>query len=475
MFEFLEASKNVLGINERNLVYLRRYNKKRGRKIADDKLLTKKILKKAGILTPEVYGIIRNDKELMNFDWNKLPNSFVIKPKCGTGGAGIIVIFGKSKKTGNWVKADGSQLSVNQLQLHITNILDGTFSLKNKSDFAIIEERVRMHPVFKRYSFRGIPDVRILVFNKVPIMAELRLPTRISGGTANLHAGGVGVGIDMCTGVTTNAILYDNIIDRHPDTNLPLSGIKIPFWTQMLRLAVKAQSYIPLGYMGIDIVVDREKGPMVLEVNARPGLAIQIANLEGLKGRLKRVAGIKVKNIERGIRLAKDLFGGEVEEEIEEISGRQVISTVEYVRFYKIDGTKGPLCKVKIDTGAYLSSIGKDLAFELGYKDAYDYFYSLGFKTVFDDLEEARRVMNEYRKKVARHPDLLGIALAKSSVGVGRELRPLILLNFELSGVKVKSMCTIADRTGLMYRAIIGRSDLKDFLIDPLKKTRKIF
>lgn len=475
MFETIEATKNILGINERNLRYLRRYNSRKARKIADDKLLTKRVLKKAGISTPEVYAVIRKHNDLLKFRWDKLPNSFVVKPRSGFGGAGILVFFGKNKKTGNWVRADRSQVSIEQIQSHIANILDGTYSMHNRPDYAIIEERVKMHPVLKPYSFRGIPDVRIIVFNKVPIMAELRLPTRLSGGTANLHAGGVGVGIDMGTGVTTNAILHDNIIERHPDTNLPLSGIKIPFWNQILRIAVKSQVCTNLGYMGIDIVLDRDKGPMVLELNARPGLAIQIANLEGLKGRLRRVAGVKVKNIERGVRLAKDLFGGEVEEEIEEISGRQVVGPFEFARFYKKDGTKGPVCKTKIDTGAYLSSIDIELAYELGYKEACDYFYSVVSKTIFDSIDEAKKVMAKYYNKVAVHQDLLGISLAKSAVGGARELRPMLLVEFELSGIKVKSRCTIADRGGLMYRAIIGRSDLKNFLIDTTKKPQKPF
>jgi len=37
-------------------------------------------------------------------------------------------------------------------------------------------------------------------------MGELRLPTKDSSGKANLHLGGIGVGIDMGTGVTTTAI-----------------------------------------------------------------------------------------------------------------------------------------------------------------------------------------------------------------------------------------------------------------------------
>jgi D-alanine-D-alanine ligase-like ATP-grasp enzyme len=39
---------------------------------------------------------------------------------------------------------------------------------------------------------------------------------------------------------------------------------------------------VGLGYLGADIVLDHRQGPLLLEANARPGLAIQIANGQGL-------------------------------------------------------------------------------------------------------------------------------------------------------------------------------------------------
>jgi glutathione synthase/RimK-type ligase-like ATP-grasp enzyme len=41
-----------------------------------------------------------------------------------------------------------------------------------------------------------------------------------------------------------------------------------------------------LGYLGVDMVIDRERGPLLLELNARPGLQIQVANQAGLRSRL---------------------------------------------------------------------------------------------------------------------------------------------------------------------------------------------
>ena len=475
MFSAITNTKNILGINQRNLRYLRPYNPKRARKIADDKLHMKRISRKAKIATPEVYAVIRNRNELSTFDWEKLPNSYVVKPRKGYGGAGILVVFGRNRRTHNWVKADKSQVSPEMLETHVANIIDGTFSLKNAPDYAVIEQRVKLHPILKPVAYRGIPDVRIIVFNNVPVMAMLRLPTKQSGGTANLHTGGVGVGMDMGTGVTTNAIQHFQIIERHPDTGMPLSGIKLPFWKTMLQMAVRGQLDSGLGFMGIDIALDRDQGPVVFEMNARPGLGIQICNLEGLEGRLRRVKGIKVKTVAKGVRLAKDLFGGEIEEEVEEITGREVIGPKEYVTFYTTEGKKAKICKAKIDTGAYLTSIDKKLAFSMGFKEAYEHFESLDFKKKYRSYENAKKAREKYYGKVRRHKDLAGLALSKSAVGRGIELRPVVFADLKLSGVRIKAKTTISFREHLRYRALIGRRALKPFLIDPIKKPKKPF
>ena len=121
-------------------------------------------------------------------------------------------------------------------------------------------------------------------------MAMLRFPTKSSDGKANLQQGAIGVGIDLATGTTTTAVLGKNkIIEYVPGTRLLLSGIKIPYWNDILKLAVRAQEISGLGFLGADIAIDKSHGPvMVIELNARPGLSIQIANLAGLKERLKK-------------------------------------------------------------------------------------------------------------------------------------------------------------------------------------------
>ena len=137
--------------------------------------------------------------------------------------------------------------------------------------------------------FRSIPDVRVILYRNEPAMAMLRLPTKASGGRANLHQGGIGTGVDLDSGRTNHAVLRNRFVERHPDTGVPVVGMRVPYWDQVLQLSRRVAEAVGLGYIGVDIVVDACDGPMLLEANARPGLAIQIANGRGLLHRLDEI------------------------------------------------------------------------------------------------------------------------------------------------------------------------------------------
>ncbi|HIP50149.1 MAG TPA: alpha-L-glutamate ligase-like protein, partial [Candidatus Pacebacteria bacterium] len=243
MFETLKAGNKILGMNSRNLTYIRPHNLKKTKRLADDKIRSKRLLKKAGVPVPRLIAQISSRRTLESFDWSILPPSFVLKPNKGLGGDGIIVVYGRKKGTDDtWIKSDGKTITVEDLKTHIGHILDGEYSLSNTPDVAFFEERLKLSKEFRPYAYKGIPDIRIIVYNKVPVMAMLRLPTKESGGKANLQQGGVGVGIDMARGTTTTAVQgKSKVIEYVPGTRLLLSGIKIPYWDEMLALAVKAQ------------------------------------------------------------------------------------------------------------------------------------------------------------------------------------------------------------------------------------------
>ena len=276
----------VMGINKRNCDYIQIYNPRRYYPLVDDKLRTKQLAIDAGIAVPELYGVIEIEHQIRELpEFLKKYPDFALKPAQGTGGEGIEVIVARTRNA--YKKANGQLINDEQLQHHVSNILNGLFSLGGHEDKAIIEYRVKFDPVFDAISFQGVPDVRIIVFLGVPVMAMLRLPTQMSGGKANLHQGALGVGIDLATGRTLRAVWKNTIIHDHPDTHQPVHDFSIPHWDALLMIAAKCATLTGLGYIGVDIVLDRVKGPLLLEMNARPGLSIQIANNTGLEHRLE--------------------------------------------------------------------------------------------------------------------------------------------------------------------------------------------
>lgn len=282
----------LLGINQRNAEYTLRYNPRHLYPLVDDKLQTKKIAVKAGIAVPELYGLVETEYQVRHLD--KLLNShsdFAIKPSRGSGGEGILVVSGRTKAL--FRKIDGTLISSVEIGYHLFNIISGMYSLGGQPDKALIEYRVRFDPVFEAVSYLGVPDIRVIVFLGVPLMSMVRLPTRMSGGKANLHQGAIGVGIDIANGTTLTAVWRNNIIHEHPDTGNRVSGVQIPHWDTLLHIAARCYELTGLGYIGVDLVLDKDKGPLILELNARPGLSIQIANRAGLLPRLKRVEQLR--------------------------------------------------------------------------------------------------------------------------------------------------------------------------------------
>ena len=172
-----------------------------------------------------------------------------------------------------------------------------------------------------------MPDIRIIVFLGVPVMSMVRLPTRMSDGKANLHQGALGAGIDIATGETLTAVWGTEIVTKHPDTDKPVTGLVIPNWDSLLALAARCYEMTGLGYQGVDIVLDKDKGPLILELNARPGLNIQIANNAGLLGRLALVEQhhTNLRDLSQRICFAKEHFSagrGDQQNHVPDVSTR---------------------------------------------------------------------------------------------------------------------------------------------------------
>jgi len=286
----------VLGINRRNADYTLMVNQRRYYPLVDDKLLTKELAIKNGIQVPELYRVIRHHFQIPEvFEVARRHQKFAVKPSKGCEGEGILVLNALSN--GGFERASGKVLVPEDLSYYISGILTGLYSFGGQDDKALIEYKVESTPVFEMVTYRGVPDVRIIVYRGVPVMSMLRLPTKESNGKANLHQGAIGVGVDLSSGATLTGIHHNRLITRHPDTNHSVDQIAIPYWEEILTIATNCYEITQLGYLGVDVVIDREKGPMLLELNARPGLSIQIANGQGLLPRLEAVDAEKTEGL----------------------------------------------------------------------------------------------------------------------------------------------------------------------------------
>lgn len=413
------------------------YNHPRGKKIANSKLRTKKILSKNEVAIPKLLAILKTQADVANFRWEELEENFAVKPVSSSGGEGILVIRKKAKWAGEWFLMDGRKINISDLRFHCFDILQGHFNIRRTPDKIFIEERVKIHPKFLRFTKLGTPDIRVIVFNRVPIMAMLRIPTEESGGKANITHGAIGLGVDLATGITIFGVQNDHLItkiyDRRRKKKIKVNGIKVPFWNKILKTAVFCQEVVPgLGYMGVDIFLDKEKGPVVVELNARPGLAIQICNRAGLRRRLERIAGLKVRSAAHGIRIAQSLFGESFVDRVRSNIEIEVLSMLEPIRLKTfVKGVKRLDLTAKIDTGAFRSSVDEELAKEIGLlkKDNILYY-------------------RHYRSALGR-----------------KHRRPVVGATFWIKGRKIITAVNVTNREKLRTKFLVGRKDLSGFMV----------
>lgn len=418
MLPFL-SSHGVLGLNARNLLYIKPWNPRKAVAFADDKMKTKAFLSARGIPTAKIFARIESRAQLQTFDFSALPDACVLKPNYGSGGEGIIVLNGRKKR--EFLVQGKTSISDQSLREHIEDILDGKFAVNGRSDTAFFERLLVADEALAPLRPAGLPDVRIVVFNLVPVMAMLRVPTAESGGKANVHLGGLGIGIDIAKGTTTYATQYNRRIKQLPHGISP-SGFPIPRWEELLLIASRIQSLTNIGYIAVDLTLDAEQGPVLLEVNARAGLMVQVANLAPLRSRLERVEGLKVGTPEKGVRIAKELFGEKTHERRAAPASpeRPVLGLRETI-ILSGDGANA------------------EVPVMLSTKEE---------RTIFSP-----RLVKELLEQGMLAPAEDGTFRAK----------------FTLGGRKIQTIIRSAEPSDASVRAIIGRRDLQGFLIDPGK------
>lgn len=383
---------HILGMNARAQLYTS-LNSMDAKRFGFSKLKTKRFLKKHSITVPELYAVISSREDLRHFDWKKIDGSFAIKPVNGSAGKGILVIKERSKRKTAWLDIEGNKYSASDLNLHVSDILEGQYTTWGNKYAALIEERVPIHPDLESHVEVGTPDVRIILFNKIPVMAMTRLPTNDSQGRANLDQGAIGLGIDLGTGKSIYGVSgKKSIIQVIPKSGHSVVGVQVPYWKQCLKLAVRVANATGYVFMGVDLFVHPEKGPMVAEVNGFPGLSIQLANRAGLRRRLQRIEGMEAKNVNQAVKIGQSLFAENYPAQGDSDLDLIILDPKEPIVLFG-DDDKEKQVTALINTGRYRSAISADVASELGLVDPDDQLW----KQILDDEEKVPVVEVKYK------------------------------------------------------------------------------
>lgn len=319
----------LLWQNARNLKYIKEYNNSFAKHLADSKLRTKDFLEKKSVKVAKTLFTLSTHLTIENFDFWELNPPFVIKPNSGFWWKWIIVIDSISSN-GEYISNNKKSYTKKFIINHFKEIVDWFYSLSWKRDKVIIEKKLLIDKEIELLGKYWLPDIRVICFNMVPIMAMMRIPTKNSWWKANLHAGACWVWIDIWSWRLTYTTQFWKLINSAPGI-WKLKDIKLPHWEEILKLAVKAQKVTNIWYLGCDIILDDDLGPCILELNIRPWLELQIANMAPLETRLRKIKWVYVSSIEKWVRLWRDLFSGDIEEKIKNISWKKVVWLKEYL------------------------------------------------------------------------------------------------------------------------------------------------
>ncbi len=363
------SSHGLLWQNARNLKYIKWGNFAVSKKLADSKLSTKKFLAGHKVAVPATLWIIKKHAQIRVEDIAAYEPPFVVKPNNGYGWKGILIIDELNAQW-NFVTNSWDVYSPEKLAEHFTYVLDGFYSLSGWRDTVLIEKKIVLTNEIELLWKYGLPDIRVVAYNMVPVMAMIRIPTAESDGKANIHGGACAAGIDIWSGRITYISKWGKIVKSVPGI-WDIRGTIIPEWDKILSLAVQVQQATGIKFLGCDVVLDERDGPLLLEINLRPWLEIQNVNLAPLGTRLDKVEWVEVNSVEKWVRVGRDLFSGDIEEKITSLSWKKVVGSREYLKIFYDDKTLNYIADIHIVNGDSFMSpdFAKDiLKMDLGEK-----------------------------------------------------------------------------------------------------------
>jgi hypothetical protein len=342
----------ILGMNKRNNTYITEFNPKKGIRLANNKIQTKKFLTQRGIPVPQTIAHIKTRQERLYFDFSKITHTtFVIKPNKWSKGSGIFIIkemrLRKDYQPTQQVQETGEKTFWDRFNIFNQNfdavydswyeffvgstwiseqnlkekclwIFDGSYSSNNKSDTILLEDRLLPGIGFTEFCEYGLADMRVIIFNLVPMIAMLRMPTKESWGKANLAQGGIWLGLDIITWKINSLYRkWKSYTSEFPPEWQHFKGKTIPYRKEIIQYSANAQYFVNIGYLGMDWVIT-QKWPKLLEINARSWLEIQNITGKPLLSIMQKIEDLDITTPNKWIEISKSLFSDERISEVKE-------------------------------------------------------------------------------------------------------------------------------------------------------------
>lgn len=162
----------------------------------------------------------------------------------------------------------------------------------------VVEAFIKQHPEMCKLSPTSVNSLRFVTFssNTTPVTPDGKMVDiaysivrfgREGSIVDNLHSGGMVANVDLETGclATDGADRNGDMWITHPDTGVTIKGFQVPYFEEARAMVMDAITTRKVeGYIGWDIAIS-ENGPMLLEVNDRPGSdGLQTAPAQSKKG-----------------------------------------------------------------------------------------------------------------------------------------------------------------------------------------------
>lgn len=331
MFDF-----GILWNNARNLQFIKKFNPRKTMRLADNKLMTKEFLEQRWIPVPKTYWIIESRKQLYEFDFSEIQNNeFVVKPNRWSKWQWVNIVklldekselvrnninilnkislkdffsFYATKNSNLYYKIWKEIYNDEWFRRILTDIVDWKYSLSFGNDSILIEEKIIPWEWFARYCNYWLADIRVIVFNLIPVAWMIRVPTAWSWWKANLAQWWIWLWVEVWSGKVKSIYYKWKIFSKNfPWDFSELYLKKINFWNDILLFSSRIQYFVNVWYLALDWVIT-EEWPKLLEINARAWLEVQNACFLPLKKRLNKIGDIKIKDPEKWVEICKSLF-----------------------------------------------------------------------------------------------------------------------------------------------------------------------